>query len=176
MAGVIQAMSSWVSDRNSSLGAKSDIVVGMVLRLCGHTSWQVSQPYTLFPTAAATHCGKSPRRSINWHDRHCRASSAAPSCSAPPGQAASHRWQSPQVRLHGSSGFTSSVVTSSPRKKNDPRPGNIKALLRPMNPMPAFLAQYRSRNGAVSTHGRDWQPVVLAINEASSSSLSLSTS
>ena len=139
--GVILAISWRVSVRNSSDGAKSGKSVALAPRLCGHTSWQVSQPYTRLPIADVTHSGSSPRRSISWHDRHRRASTALLPCKAWPGHDRSQRPHPLHDSWHGSSGMISSVVTSSPRKKNDPCPGMISILLRPMNPIPACCAQ-----------------------------------
>ena len=123
----------------------------------------MSQPYTLLPITLLTHLGNSPRRSMSWHDRHRRASAALPPFKALPGHDCSHRLQPLHDKRHGSSGSTSSVVTSSPRKKKEPWLGIISILLRPINPIPACCAQYRSRIGAVSVHGRDLQPVACSI-------------
>src|SRR5260221_2216118 len=45
-------------------GSKSGILVTGAFRLCGHTSWQISQPYTLFPIASRNSSGTLPRNSI----------------------------------------------------------------------------------------------------------------
>ena len=140
--------------RISFRGANSSIWVGSALLLCGHTFWHWSQPYRRFPLAFTAQSGNcSPRYSMSRHDKHRDASTAPPSwLNAPPGQASTQRWQSPQQIRHGSSGSSDSVVTISPKKKYDPRPGNMRRLLRPINPIPARCAQYFSRMGAVSTH------------------------
>ena len=138
---VISAMSRRVSDMNSAEGEKSGCGDGTASALCGHTNWHVSQPYTRLPTTLATHPGSSPRRSMSWHDRHRRASTALPSCNAPPGHATAHRSQPAHESEQGSSGSNSRVVTSSPRKKNEPRPGMMSILFRPIKPNPARRAQ-----------------------------------
>ena len=135
---VIAAMSLAVRLSISSRGANSGSVVGCALTLCGQHSWHSSQPYRRLPLACATHSGNSPRRSISWHERHRRASAARPSrLSAPPGHASTHSLHSPHAIVHGSSGSSANVVTTSPRKKNEPLPGKISRLFRPTKPIPA---------------------------------------
>jgi len=62
--------------------------------------------------------------------------------------------QRPQSCAIGTSGSTSTSSNRSPRSTHDPRPGTIRQLFLPNQPMPARWATVRSEIIAVSTRKR----------------------
>ncbi|ODT04187.1 MAG: hypothetical protein ABS52_05920 [Gemmatimonadetes bacterium SCN 70-22] len=122
------------------------------LWLYGHTSWQMSHPYSSSPSNGRKASGISPRCSMVRYEMHLRASSCRGPSKASVGQASRHRVQFPhRSASNGALGCNSSATNSDPMKKNDPRWGLMRFVFFPNHPSPARRARSRSRMGAVST-------------------------
>ena len=125
----------------------------------GHTSWQMSQPATQGPRAAAIPGGSAGSRfSIVWKARQRRASTTKGSGMAPVGQASRQALQAPQWGVAGASAGSSRLVSRWPSSSQEPRSRWIRLPCLPIQPRPASSAQALSSRGALSTQARQRTP------------------
>src|SRR5947207_3360508 len=100
-----------------------------------------------------------------------RASSAYGASNAAVGQASRHAVHVPQRSGNVAWARSAAVVSTSPMKKYEPRPGASRFVFLPIQPRPAAAARSRSSTALVSSEARESAPAASLRSEEHTSEL-----